>query len=74
MNNNLMMLMQMLQGGNNPQVLIQNMMKNNPQLNGIVQQAQKSGDVKKFVMQYAKQRNIDIEPLMKMVNDRGIKM
>ena len=74
MNNNLMMLMQMLQGGNNPQVLIQNMMKNNPQLNGIVQQAQKSGDVKKFVMRYAKQRNIDIEPLMKMVNDRGIKM
>ena len=74
MNNNLMMLMQMIQGGNNPQVLIQNMMKNNPQLNGIVQQAQKSGDVKKFVMQYAKQRNIDIEPLMKMVNDRGIKM
>ena len=74
MNNNLIMLMQMLQGGNNPQALIQNMMKNNPQLNGIVQQAQKSGDVKKLVMQYAKQRNIDIEPLMKMVNDRGIKM
>ena len=74
MNNNLIMLMQMLQGGNNPQALIQNMMKNNPQLNGIVQQAQNSGDVKKFVMQYAKQRNIDIEPLMKMVNDRGIKM
>ena len=74
MNNNLIMLMQMLQIGNNPQALIQNMMKNNPQLNGIVQQAQKSGDVKKFVMQYAKQRNIDIEPLMKMVNDRGIKM
>lgn len=74
MNNNLMMLMQMLQGGKNPEVLVQNMIKSNPQLNGIVQQAQKSGDVKKFVMQYAKQRNIDIGPLMDMVNNRGIKM
>ena len=74
MNNNLMMLIQMLQGGKNPEALVQNMMKSNPQLNGIVQQAQKSGDVKKFVMQYAKQRNIDIGPLMDMVNNRGIKM
>ena len=74
MNNNLMMLMKMLQCGKNPDVLVQNMIKSNPQLNGIVQQAQKSGDVKKFVMQYAKQRNIDIGPLMDMVNNRGIKM
>lgn len=74
-NNELTFLMQMISGGNNPQQLIQQMISQNPQLQVILNQAQQSGlSPKDYVMQYARQNNINIQPILKLLNQRGIKI
>lgn len=80
MNNNPMqMFMQMLNMGGNPQQIIQNMVNKNPQmqqqLNILNNQIQQSGlSPQQFAMQYAKQNNINIQPFVNMMNQRGIKL
>ena len=72
--NPMQFLMQMLSGGNNPQQIVQNMVQNNPQMNAILSQAKQSGmSMEQYVRQYAKQRNIDIQPMLNMLNKKGIK-
>lgn len=66
-------LMGMINGGN-PEQIAQNMIRQNPQLNAIFNQMQQSGlSAKDFTMQFAKQNNIDIQPLMNMLKQRGLK-
>jgi hypothetical protein len=69
------MLMQMLSMGNNPQQIIQNMMMQNPEIRTAFNQMQQSGMTpQQYAMQYAKQNNINIQPLMNVMNQRGIKL
>ena len=69
------MLMQMLSMGNNPQQIIQNMMAQNPEIRIAFNQMQQSGMTpQQYAMQYAKQNNINIQLLMNVMNQRGIKL
>lgn len=69
------MLMQMLSMGNNPQQIIQNMMMQNPEIRTAFNQMQQSGMTpQQYAMQYAKQNNINIQPFLNVMNQRGIKL
>lgn len=66
-------LMQMMSGGN-PQAMLQNAMKQNPQLQAILNQQKQSGmSMEQYVRQVAKQQGVDIEPMLNMLRQRGIK-
>lgn len=81
MNNLLLLLNQILQMGNNPQTIFQNMIRNNPnaqymqaQLNAIQNQmAQNHMSYKDMVEQIAKQNNIDLNPMINLCYQKGIK-
>ena len=76
MTNNIDMnsLMMLLNGANNPQQMIQGMIKNDPRMNAVFQQVQQSGmSMKDFTMQYAKQNGIDMQPFLNMMSQKGIK-
>lgn len=68
-------LMQMIAMGNNPQKITEQMLYQNPQVRTVFNQMQQSGlTPQQFVFQYAKQNNINIQPLINMLNQRGIKL
>ena len=74
-NNGMNFLMNMLSAGNNPEQFIKNIISQNPQLNAVYTQAQQSGmPMKDFVMQYAKQNNMNIQPFVDAISKRGIKL
>lgn len=73
--NPMQMIMDLLSSGNNPQQMIQSLASQNPQLQAIMNQMTSSGMTPRdFVLQYAKQNNVNIQPLINMMNQRGIKM
>ena len=75
MNNPVQVLMQLMQMGNNPNAIVQNAIRQNPQLSFILNQMQTSGlSPQQYVMQYAKQMNIDIQPLISMLNQNCMKL
>lgn len=64
--------MQMLSSGGSPQQIAENVMRQNPQLNAILNQARSSGmSMRDFTMQYAKQNGINLEPYIQMMSQRG---
>lgn len=68
-------LMQMIAMGNNPQKITEQILYQNPQVRTVFNQMQQSGlTPQQFVFQYAKQNNINIQPLINMLNQRGIKL
>ena len=70
--NPMQILMQMLSSGGNPQQIVQNMVRQNPQMNAILNQAKNSGmSMEQFARQYAKQNNIDIDALAKNLRKMG---
>lgn len=71
MNNEINEIMQLLSCGGNPQMFIQNMARNNPQISAILQQQSSSGmSIEQFVRQYAKQTGVNIDPLINMAFKR----
>lgn len=61
--------------GNNPQQIFQNMINNNPQLQVVLNQMQQSGlSPKEYALQFAKQNNININPIIEMFQNRGIRL
>lgn len=76
MNNNVLnTINQFLMSGQNPQQIVNNMIMQNPQYKMLFNQVQSSGlSMKDFVMQYAKQNNIDIQPILNALNQRGYKL
>lgn len=69
------MLMQMLSMGSNPQQIIQNIVAQNPQVQAVLNQMQQSGMTpQQYAMQYAKQNNINIQPFLNVMNQRGIRL
>lgn len=74
MNIDMNLLMNLLSSGNNPEQMVENMVKSNPNANAVLQQARQSGmSMKDFTLNYAKQNNINIQPLLNMMSKRGIK-
>ena len=64
--------MQMLSSGGSPQQIAENVMRQNPQLNAILNQARSSGmSMRDFTMQYARQNGINLEPYVRMMSQRG---
>ena len=76
MNNNIInFILQAVNGGINPQQMIQNMIQQNPQAQVLFNQMQQSGmSMKDFTLQYAKQNNINLQPVLSQLNQRGIKL
>lgn len=76
MNNNPMnMVYQMLSRGMNPQMMLQQMISQNPQSQFILNQVQQSGlSLKDYTLQYARQNRIDINPMLQMMSQFGIKL
>ena len=67
MNNAIALFQQMLSMGNNPQQIAQAIFQQNPQLQVIANQMQQSGmSPMNFVMQYARQQNIDPNMIQSM--------
>lgn len=68
-------LMQLISGGMNPQQIIQNITQQNPQVQVLLNQARQSGMTpQQYAMQFAKQNNINIQPLINLLSNRGIKL
>ena len=69
------MLMQLLTMGNNPQQIIQDLMVRNPQAQIVLNQMQQSGmNPKQYAMQYARQNNINLQPFINTIGQRGIRL
>ena len=67
-------IMQMLMTGGNPQMIMQNIIQSNPQAQVILNQMKQSGmNPQQYVMQLAKQNNIDLNPMLNMLKQRGYK-
>lgn len=72
---NPMQIMSMVsQMGKNPQAIIQNMANQNPNVNALLNQARQSGMTpKEFAQQFSKQNNIDLSPIINVLNQMGIR-
>lgn len=68
-------ILQIITNGQNPNQVLQNMINQNPQAQILMNQMQQSGlSIKDFTLQYAKQNNINIQPILQTLNQRGIKL
>ena len=74
MNNNFN-IMQMLMSGMNPNTIMQNIIQSNPQAQVILNQMKQSGmNPQQYVMQLAKQNNVNINPMLNMLRQAGYKL
>lgn len=75
MNNPIDAFMQMLNMGQNPQTIINQLLGQNPQLKTLLNQAKQSGMTpQQFCMQYARQNNINMEPFINVLNQHNIRL
>ena len=76
MNNNVLNIFnQLISGGQNPQQIINTILMQNPQYQMIFNQIQSSGlSMKDYVLQYAKQNQIDIQPMLNLMQQHGYKL
>ena len=75
MNNIINFVLQAMSGNANPNQVIQQMLQQNPQAQPFINQMQQSGmNPKDFVLQFARQNNIDLTPIISQLNQRGIKL
>ena len=76
MNNNVLNIFnQLISGGQNPQQIINNILMQNPQYQMIFNQIQSSGlSMKDYVLQYARQNQIDIQPMINLMQQKGYKL
>lgn len=73
-NNYIGNLNQLLTMGNNPQQIIQNAIAINPQLQQVFSQMGNGVNAKALVLQIAQQRGIDINSMLQVLSQRGIKL
>ena len=71
---NPMQILMQLMASKNPQQMMENMMRQNPQVNAIMNQQRQSGmSMEQYARQFAKQNNIDIEQMINTLKQRGVK-
>lgn len=74
MNNIINMITQIIMSGQNPNQVVQQMVQQNPQAQILFNQMQQSGmSMKDFTMQYARQNNVNIQPILNALYQRGVK-
>ena len=74
MTNNINNIMNFITNGQNPNQIIQQMLQQNPQAQILFNQMQQSGmSAKDFTLQYARQNNVNIQPILNILSQRGIK-
>lgn len=74
MNNNINNIMNFITNGQNPNQIVQQMIQQNPQAQILFNQLQQSGmSAKDFTLQYARQNNVNIQPILNILSQRGIK-
>ena len=72
--NPMQLIMQAMSGQGNPQQMVEQIARNNPQANAMLNQMKQSGMTpQQFTMQYAKQHNINIQPMLDMMRRNGLK-
>ena len=72
--NPMQLIMQAMSGQGNPQQMVEQIARNNPQANAMLNQMRQSGmSPQQFTMQYAKQHNINIQPMLDMMRRNGLK-
>ena len=75
MNNIANLIIQLMTNGQNPNQVVQQLVQQNPQAQVILNQMQQSGmSMKDFTLQYAKQNNINLQPILNTLSQRGIKL
>lgn len=76
MNNNIVnLIMQMMTNGQNPNQVVEEIISKNPQAQILFNQMKQSGmSTKDFTLQFAKQNNINIEPILNTLSQKGIKL
>ena len=75
MNNIANLIIQMMTNGQNPNQVVKQLVQQNPQAQVILNQMQQSGmSMKDFTLQYAKQNNINLQPILNTLSQRGIKL
>ena len=72
--NPMQLLMMAMNGQGNPQQIVEQIAGQNPQAKAMLNQMKQSGMTpQQFTMQYAKQHNINIEPMIQQMRNRGMK-
>lgn len=73
--NPMQLIMQAMSGQGNPQQMVEQIARSNPQANAMLNQMRQSGMTpQQFTMQYAKQHNINIQPMLDMMRKNGLKI
>ena len=68
-------IMQMLMRGMNPNQIIQQVIRNNPQAQVVLNQMNQSGMTpQQFVQQLAKQNNVNLNPMLNTLRQKGFKI
>lgn len=68
------MLNKLLSSRQNPNAMLQTLMSKNPQFSAILNQQKQSGmSMEQFTRQYAKQHNIDLQPMLDAMRKNGFK-
>lgn len=76
MNNNIVnLIMQMITNGQNPNQVVEQVINKNQEAQVLFNQMKQSGmSIKDFTLQYARQNNINIEEILNMLSQKGIKL
>ena len=74
-NNIVNLIMQMMTNGQNPNQVVEQIISKNPQAQILFNQMKQSGmSIKDFTLQFAKQKNINLEPILNTLSQKGIKL
>lgn len=76
MNNNIVnLIMQMMTNGQNPNQVVEQIISKNQEAQILFNQMKQSGmSIKDFTLQFAKQKNINLEPILNTLSQKGIKL
>ena len=76
MNNNIVnLIMQIMTNGQNPNQVVEQIISKNQDAQVLFNQMKQSGmSVKDFTLQFAKQKNINLEPILNTLSQKGIKL
>ena len=76
MNNNIVnLIVQIMTNGQNPNQVVEQIISKNQEAQVLFNQMKQSGmSVKDFTLQFAKQKNINLEPILNTLSQKGIKL
>ena len=74
-NNIVNLIMQMMTNGQNPNQVVEQIIRKNPQAQILFNQMKQSGmSIKDFTLQFARQNNINIDQILNTLSQKGIKL